>query len=317
MSIINEQTKVFITGGAGFLGSAIIARLLKGNCAVIATKRTHTNLFRCEDFGDRVKWVDTSNQYFCEQVIEFNPDIIIHAAWSGVTSKARVDWATQLSNFEFLSNILSISEKSDVKKMILLGSQAEYGVINELVDESYPVQANDAYSACKLGSQKIVETFCKQHGIDWYWLRVFSVFGPAEADNWFIPWLINAQLGNTDIDLTLCQQQYDYLFIDDFANMISNILSAKKSLSGVYNICSGRTVPLKAMVEQIHNYINGKGKLNFGALPYRANQSMKIAGNNSKYNSNFGEIQLTELSYAIAKTISYYSERFISNKKEV
>jgi nucleoside-diphosphate-sugar epimerase len=309
---MNKQ-RVFVTGGAGFLGASIIRQLLSDGCEVMAAKRTQTNTFRCKDFFDKVIWVDTMSSSYQQTVIDFNPDVIIHAAWAGVSSKERADWGIQMSNFQMLADILKISEQTLVKKIIILGSQAEYGAIAETVDENYPVMPNDAYATCKLASQKIIETFCGQKGIDWYWLRVFSVFGPTEAGNWFIPWVIGNQLKNTDIDLTGCEQEYDYLFIDDFAVMVSNMVNVSKSIPGIYNICSGKTVKLKTITEIICKCIGGKGKLNYGTIPYRPNQSMKISGDNSKYNVTFGKIKVTDIDYAIKQTISYYKERDISN----
>lgn len=309
-----SNKRIFVTGGAGFLGSAVMAYLVNNNYQVIAAKRTATNLFRCEAYKNQVKWVDTTDDTFKEQVIAFKPDVILHAAWSGVSSKERADWSVQLKNFELLSDILEISNKVGLKKLLVLGSQAEYGTIHSKVDEEYPVNALDAYSSCKLASQKIIETFCRQNSIDWYWLRVFSVFGPGEAPNWFIPWIINSQLSQTDCDLTLCEQRYDYLYIDDFVTMITKMLNPEIGSSGIYNICSGQSIQLKTIVEHIQKNISSNSKINFGALPYRANQSMQISGDNSKYNATFGAVKHTSLENAIAHTIEYYKREYTGNK---
>jgi nucleoside-diphosphate-sugar epimerase len=307
-----DRQKVFITGGSGFLGSAIVAHLVKLNYSVMATKRPGTNLFRCKDFYDKVTWVDTDNPNYKDEVVAFAPSVIIHAAWSGVTSKERLDWAKQLQNFDLLANLLEIAQSVNPQKFIVLGSQAEYGVINAMVDEGHSTEPQDAYATCKLAMQNIIKTFCNQHSINWYWLRVFSVFGPGEADNWFLPWVIINQLNNNDTDLTLCEQQYDYLYINDFAGMIITIVKSLGATSGVYNICSGKPRALKTIVEGIKDVIGGTGKINFGAIPYRQGQSMQISGNNSKYNVTFGETIQTDFSLALMQTISYYKGQNLS-----
>ncbi|EHQ27733.1 NAD-dependent epimerase/dehydratase family protein [Mucilaginibacter paludis] len=302
-----SDTKVFITGGAGFLGSAIIAKLIEGDFKILASRRTQTNLWRCKDFNTAVTWIDTEESTFTQRVIDFQPDIILHSAWNGVTSQDREDWNLQLQNFEFLRTLLQIVKKTKPKKFILLGSQAEYGNIKKRVAETDEVAANSAYAICKLTSQQIVKTFCEQNHINWYWLRVFSVFGPKEDNKWFIPTIIMNHLNELDCNLTYCEQQYDYLYIDDFAAMILRIFTSENSESGIYNICSSKAVPLKNIVDLISQFSGNKSKLNFGVLPYRKDQSMLIEGDNSKFNNTFGKVQTIALSEAIKKTINYYN----------
>lgn len=303
--------RVFITGGTGFLGSAIIRQLLQSNYEVMALRRQNSDMFRSKAYHDQVNWVNSDEHNYRNEVIKFDPEYVVHAAWVGVTAKERSDWSLQLKNFELLNDVLQICKHAAVKKIVVLGSQAEYGVINTKVDESAPAEGTDAYATCKLASQNILKAFCTSTDIDWYWLRVFSVFGPGEAQNWFIPWVIKNQLNNIDLDLTACEQKYDYLYIDDFAKMIGNIVSSDKKVSGVYNICSGSAVALKNIVELIRHNIGGKSNVNYGAIAYRKDQSMEISGDNSKYNANFAHIELTELSLAIKQTIEYYAPEFI------
>lgn len=303
------MAKVLITGATGFLGSAVVKKLIENGYDVIATRRPTTNLFRGEELDSKIKWVNTDDDEYKQKVIDFSPDIIFHGAWSGVSSKERSDWNTQIKNFELLNDVLDIAKKSNVKKIFALGSQAEYSVFNIKPDETYPVDANDAYSACKLATQKILETFSSQNNIDWYWLRVFSVFGPGEAEHWFIPWVIKNQLMNTNVDLTLCEQQYDYLYIADFAEMMLRMISAKKNASGIYNICSGKAMRLKSIVEEIGKNIKGSGHINYGAIAYRPNQSMYLCGDNGKYIATFGAITITDIKKAIDQTINFYKNK--------
>jgi nucleoside-diphosphate-sugar epimerase len=303
------KKKIFITGGSGFLGSAVIANLINREYEILAAKRIDTNLYRCLKFQNKIQWVDVDDNSFIQEVVAFNPEIILHSAWTGVSSIERQDWNLQMKNFELLNKILEIGKQIKLKKILVLGSQAEYGNINQKVDEFYTNNANDAYSACKLASQLIIKTFCDQYNINWYWLRVFSVFGPGEAENWFIPLIIIKQLNNEDMDLTACEQRYDYLYIDDFAAMVTKVVASDYAPSGIYNICSGQSTSLKTIVEIIMEHISSKGKLKIGVLPYRPNQSMEITGSNDKYNVTFEPVEKTLLSNAISNTIAYYKNR--------
>ncbi|MBW4889893.1 NAD(P)-dependent oxidoreductase [Mucilaginibacter sp. HMF5004] len=306
------KKRVFITGGAGFLGSAVMAHLVANNYQIMGAMRSSTDLYRCKSFSNHVEWVDTGAADYKNKVIAFKPTVVIHAAWTGVTAKDRLEWPMQLQNFNLLGDILDIARQVKLEKLLVFGSQAEYGVIDTKVDEDHISTATDAYAITKIAMQNIIKTFCELNSIKWYWLRVFSVFGPGEAENWFIPWVITNQLNNKDLDLTLCEQRYDYLYIDDFATMITKVVGAD-AVSGIYNISSGKVTPLRAIVEQIEKGIKSKGKINYGAIPYRPNQSMEISGDNSKYNATFGDIKQTDIGIALAKTVSYYKDQYISS----
>jgi len=305
-----DKKKIFITGGTGFLGSAVLKYLVKNNYEIMATMRTETDMFRFKTFSDEVKWINTDDENYKKQIIAFEPTIIFHAAWSGVTSSDRNDWSKQIQNFQLLADILDIANNVKLEKILVLGSQSEYGNVHTRVNENHP---REAYAVSKNAMQNIIEKYCNQYNIEWYWLRVFSVFGPGETKNWFIPWVIVNQLKNNDTNLTLCEQQYDYLYISDFVKMIIQIINATKSASGIYNICSGNSTILKTIVEYIKQCIGSSAKINYGAIPYRPNQSMQITGDNSKYNINFGRVDLTEFEHAMNLTISYYKEQYLSD----
>lgn len=309
-----DKSKVFITGATGFLGAAILADLLKKGYEVLAAKRSTSNTYRCESFLSKINWVDTDDAQYTNKVINFNPAVILHAAWNGVAAKDRTNWQQQLQNFSLISDLLIIAQQVNIKKIIVLGSQAEYGNIDTKVDESFPDKGLDAYASCKRSVKTIIKSFCQQNNIDWYWLRVFSVFGPGEEQNWFIPWVIINQLKGVDSNLTPCEQLYDYLFIEDFTAMITQIISSAKSASGIYNICSGNPVTLKEVAESIHEQVGYNAKLNFGAISYRPNQSMYIAGDNSKYERIFGKVANLGLQEGLQKTIKHYKDYLLVNK---
>lgn len=141
--------KVLITGVTGFLGSQIAESLIRTGTHVIGLKRPSSDLWRCKDFQNDVEWVDHQERYQ-SVLIEKKPDTIIHSAWIGVEAKDRDNWGMQSQNVNFLIDLLEIAKKAEVKKVIFLGSQAEYGIINgDAREDSIPI-ANTAYGSIKL-----------------------------------------------------------------------------------------------------------------------------------------------------------------------
>ena len=298
--------RILITGITGFLGSHIAENLVNNGLQVLGLKRKDSNIWRCEGFKEKIIWVDIDEYGLFEEKLEkYSFESIIHAAWIGVGSKSRNDWNEQSKNITFLLSLLTVAKTVGVEKFVFLGSQAEYGYIEEKISESHTTNPSDAYGSVKLACLEIVKSFCRMNDINWVWLRLFSLFGTKENRNWLIPSLISSMLASERIKLTPGEQKYAYLFVEDFCVIVTKILIMTVQ-SGVYNISSNETRTIKSLVEDIRNRVNPDFVLNFGNVNYTEGQSMHIEGDISKIATQIGEIQLTDFSIALASTINYY-----------
>ncbi len=298
--------KVLITGISGFIGSNIAKFLIQNGIEVIGLKRENSNISRCISYSEKVKWVNLDlEDKWKQELVNLSPTSIIHCAWIGVEAKDRDNWSLQVKNINFLTDLIEISNQINLKQFVFLGSQAEYGFIDRKVDELHPTNPTSAYGSVKLASLEILKTFCFLNNVNWVWLRVFSLFGENENENWLIPSLIKSIHKTTEMDFTLGEQQYAYLYINDFAHIVTKIVQQKID-SGIYNISSNKIQDLRTLMNTIKQKINPEFKLNFGAIPYRDNQSMHIQGDISKLESQIGPITFTDFNVALQNTINYY-----------
>jgi nucleoside-diphosphate-sugar epimerase len=298
--------KILVTGATGFLGSHIAENLLLNGFELILTKRNNSDLKNCNSFLSKVVWVNTDSNFWIDDVIQFNPTVIIHAAWNGVSSSKREDWNSQLSNLDFLYHLLKIHNKCHIRKFIALGSQAEYGQLEGKITEEYPLNPTSSYGAMKLSVLELLKLFCNENNIDWFWLRVFSIFGEREDEKWLIPSVIKKMLSkSTEMDFTLGEQKYAYLYVGDFAESITKVVKTDGP-SGIYNISSDKPLILRDLLLMIRNNINPHFELKFGALPYRLNQPMHIEGDITKFNNTFGPIDNSAFDIKLKRVINSY-----------
>lgn len=306
--------KILITGATGFIGSHIVESLINNaEHEILLSKRTTSNLWRCNSFVEKVKWTNTDTNNFENDVYNFMPEIIINCAWDGVSADNRNIWDIQINNIPFQQRLLALATQTKVKKFIGIGSQAEYGKFDGKVDENHPANPNSAYGATKLAALTILKTFCEEQAITWYWFRSFSCFGERESENWLIPSAIKKMLYNNEMDLTFCEQQYSYLYIKDVANLFVSAIDSNAE-SGVYNLASDHLRPLKNILLSIKKYLNSDSKLNFGALPYRKNQSMINGSINTKTKGAFGQYEISNFDEKLVQTIEYY-KKFYYDKR--
>jgi len=298
---------ILITGATGFLGSHIAEELIAQGYNVAALKRRSSNLWRCNNFIDQIKWIDCDNLSEAEpEIIKCKPDILIHTAWNGVKATDRDNWIEQEKNLSFLVSLLEIVKKTNIKKIIALGSQAEYGNFEGSVDENYPCNPTSAYGANKVCTSIMLKSFAELNKIDWYWIRIFSVFGPREEKIWLIPSTINNLLEKKEMNLTPCEQKYDYLFTKDFAAGILSVVKNDINISGIYNMSSGQSIMLKDILTYLENKLSPTQKLlQIGASPYRPQQVMHMEGNSDCFFQSFNFQPAYSIYEGLEETLSY------------
>ena len=300
--------KVLLTGANGFIGSHLLKLLVESQYSVVATKRAKSDLWRCQDIVDKVKWIDIDGADWKNKCIQQKPDIIIHAAWIGVDAKNRDNWENQSTNIDLLMDILYVASATESKHFIGFGSQAEYGYIDGIVSEDDETKPTTAYGAIKLASSNIIRKFCSDNNIRWHWLRLFSFFGEKESENWLIPSCIKRMQNELEMDFTEGEQRYAYLYIHDLVKAILELI-AKDVESAIFNISSSQCITIRQLIETIARRVNPDFKLNFGALPYRSGQSMHIQGNISKFEQLVSPIDSDNFDKKLQKTITYYLEQ--------
>ena len=301
--------KVLLTGITGFLGSHIAERLLADNVIIIGLKRANSDTWRCTSFYSQIDWVNIDDgNHFIETIIAKNIDTIIHGAWIGVNAAERNDWNEQIKNIFLLTQLIDIAKKSKLSKFVMLGSQSEYGVLNNIADETQMSNADNAYAGTKLACLEILKTFCNSYQITWIWARIFSIFGEKEDNTWLIPSTISKMMSKAEMDFSPADQRYAYLYVKDFSNIIF-ALTLKTVESGIYNVSSEASLQLRQLIEKIRQNVNINFKLNFGALQYRENQSSHIQGDISKLRGQIGDIQFTNFEVALENTVNYYLKK--------
>jgi UDP-glucose 4-epimerase len=299
--------KVVITGISGFIGSNISEYFISHDFQVYGIVRKKTNIKKLKGFDSSITFFDIDDRDLKLKLSQLGEFSLIHCAWNGVNAELRNDWLIQAENISYFARILNLIESTQLKKLIFLGSQAEYGRIDFEVHEQSALELNSAYGISKNTCRLMLELFASEKNINWIWLRVFSLFGPREDDRWLIPSLIQKMKKSKNVELTKGEQIYSYMYVADFSRMLHLILE-KKVDNGIYNIANKNTVVLKDLIGLLKEKINRNAKLVFGAIPYRTNQSMLISASIDKIIGQIGDFDFTDISKALEETIGYYEK---------
>ena len=300
---------ILLTGANGFIGSHVAEHLIKNGFQIIALVRAESDLSLCRDFIKDLVLLDFNSQDLQKSISEYKPTCLIHAAWEGVSTVQRNDWNIQVKNVTLTTKLLTLANTSGVKKIIAFGSQAEYGNFNGRINEDYAPRPNSAYGAAKIATLDMLKSFCQVNLIKFYWLRLFSFYGIREKEDWLIPSVIKNACNNIKMDLTGCEQRYDYIYIKDFCCALQKSIESE-SESGVFNLGSNTSVKIKDLIENIRVRINPDVQFNYGALPYRPDQNMHIEGDSGKFYKQFNFKLDSDLEHNLNEIIPYYINNY-------
>lgn len=260
---------VVVTGATSFIGIHLIKKLLQNNYKVYAVVRPNSkNIARLPKHSNMVMLeVELSNTKDILNYISGDIYAFYHLAWEGARVPYRDDKVMQEKNYQAAIDAFEVALSLNVKKFIGIGSQAEYGKFNGVVDESYPCNPLTEYGKSKYATYLTILKLASEKNIKFYWPRIFSAYGPYDYEKSLIMSCIDKMQKNESIDMTECTQNWDYIYIDDIVEALIKFLD-NDCENGAYNLASGNSRQLKLFVEEIKDVLQSKSIINYGAIPY-------------------------------------------------
>jgi len=262
--------KVVVTGGSGFLGSWI-CRILENTSKVHSFVRHSSSLYNLQGLtGTQIHRV--SDQELPKKLRDLSPDVVIDCAWSGVGSEFRNN-SSQGENIERGMILASAAKHAGVKLFLGVGSQAELGPVAKSILETQIDAPTTLYGQAKVNMRTRYEELFRNSQTAFVWMRIFSTYGPLDTGNWLIPNLVDAISKGNLADLTLGEQQWSYLHAIDLANAFKFVIDAQLT-KGIVNVGNPETLSIRDVATFIAQTMGHIELLNFGAIPYRADQVM-------------------------------------------
>ena len=300
------MNRVLVTGGAGFVGSRVVHRLVEQGREVALLLRETTDPRRLADVIGRciVFRGDLSHLEALRAPLQaFAPEGVLHLAWEGVKGADR-NHPIQLSNVTTSLDLFRLTGEIGCANFVGLGSQAEYGLLAGRIDERGPTRPTTIYGAAKLATGCVLERAAAAAGRPFAWLRLFSSYGPDDDPGWMIPYLIRTLLAGECPRLTKGEQVWDYVHIDDVADAILAALDA--GALGIFNLGSGEARPLREIVELLRDAIDPALPLGFGEVDYRPDQVMHLEADIGALCATTGWAPQVTLEEGLAGTIEWH-----------
>lgn len=302
--------RVFMTGTSGFLGRPTARQLVAAGHEVAALVRPDTDPARFGDVADALTLIHGSLEDMDSlraPLSAFAPDLFLHAGWSEVSGAGR-NAPAQLRNAVVAADLATLASEVGAGAFIGIGSQAEYGPMTGVADETHPTRPTSLYGVAKLAAALATEQICLRAGLRWSWIRLFSAYGPRDNPSFLVPTLMRSLLAGECPPLTACTQKWDFLHVDDAAAAIVAVATTPAA-AGLFNLGSGEAPPLADTVALLRDLIDPALPLGFGALPYRPDQLMHLQADIGRLHRTTGWRPRLTLAEGLSSTLRWYGSQ--------
>jgi len=244
------------------------------------------------------------------EIKSFQPDVVFHSAWHGGNSYQYQNDTSQIySNLYGSFDLLQIAKEAGAQRWIGLGTVAEYGKYETVLTEDLRPVPNTLYGISKYSACMTTQKLCELNGIDFVWLRPFWTYGPYDDALRLLPSLMIALLREERPSLTLGEQLWDYLYVEDAVDAICRA-GTMSSAHGIFNLGSGEAHSIRSIVERVRDLINPNLSIGFGEMPYRADQIMHLQADISRLQMATGWVPQVSLEEGLKRTVNWYKSNY-------
>ncbi|WP_040212824.1 NAD-dependent epimerase/dehydratase family protein [Clostridium polynesiense] len=303
--------KVLITGGCGFLGSHLAKRLLSMGSKVFIMKREESNPWRLKEYINSINFytADVSNPPQVDKCLKtIEPEYIFHLASYGVDSSQKDYLKAANINILGIVNVFNSLKYVDCRKVINIGSSAEYGNVNEKITETFCPKPASIYGSTKACATLLCHQLAMENDISAVTLRPFGIFGEGEEPHKLFSYIILSILKGEAVHLTSCGQYRDYCYIENIIDAMILCAEDKDVNNQIFNVGTGTSKPLSHYVDLIFNLMGTSMIPNYGSIAYRKNEMWDPCPDISKIKNVTGWTPKINLEEGLKKTIAWYKE---------
>jgi len=312
--------RILVTGGAGFIGSHLVEKLLgAGHAAAIL-----------DDFNDfydpqikraniekiskdvPVHHVDLRENAAVRNLFHREKfDTIAHlAARAGVRPSIQHPQLYYDTNVTGTLHLLDAARATGVERFIFASSSSVYGVSKTVPfsEEQHLTQTISPYAATKIAAEFLCSTYSHLYKLRVVALRYFTVYGPRQRPDLAIhQFTKNIHVGQPIDQFGDGTTRRDYTYIDDIIQGTMAALTYNGPLFDIFNLGESETIQLKDLIEKIEKALGKKAKIN--QLPEQPGDVPLTCADISKARKLLGYNPTTQLSEGLPRFIEWFMQR--------
>jgi UDP-glucose 4-epimerase len=266
---IKEMMKALVTGGAGFIGSNLVAAIVDKYDVTVLDNFHTGSMSNLDLVREDVNLIKGS----CNDCLAFDlsPDVIYHL---GIPSSSPMYKSNPLLVGEAINGMIAIMElakRCGTRKVVFASSSSLYNGIPTPHREDASILVTDYYTEARLAIERVAELYNKLFGVDYAALRFFSVYGQNERAkgsyaNMITQFLWTMQKGQAPVIYGDGTQTRDFTFVEDVTAAM--VMVAGRG-TGVFNLGTGKSYSFNYVVDMLNEKLGTSLKPDYKENPIR------------------------------------------------
>ncbi|MFP3318273.1 MAG: NAD-dependent epimerase/dehydratase family protein [Thermoplasmata archaeon] len=304
------MAKYLVTGGAGFIGSNLVHRLVEKGEEVIVVDSLHT--------GSKNLISDLDVKFYHMKVDEFyrngewrGIDGIFHLGKPSSSPMYKENREKFLESINGTLAVLEIAKELGVK-LVTASSSSLYNGLDPPHREDMIIKPTDFYTEARLMEERLAKVYQDLYGLKWAAMRFFSVYGPREEykknyANLISQFIWSYMKNEPPLIYGDGSQKRDFIFVNDVVNAL--LLAMEKEVNGIFNVGTGKSYSLNDVISIIKKKMGKEINPRYIENPVK-NYVMVTLADTSKSRKILGFEAKENIEEGIQKTLNYYLNRF-------
>jgi UDP-glucose 4-epimerase len=304
--------KVLVTGGAGFIGSHLVDRLIQEGHEVVVVDNLSTGKRRNLNRAARLVKLDIQSWRLERVFRNERPHMVMHLAAQMDVRKSVEDpmFDAQVNVLGTL-NVLQQSIKHGVRKVVFSSSGGAIYGEQEIypAPESHVTRPLSPYGVSKLCGEQYLSYYQRVNGLQIVSLRYANVYGPRQDPEGeagvvaiFIQKLLNTEQAIVNGN---GRQTRDFVYVEDVVE--ANLAAMGQDIQGTYNVGTGEETSVNDLLGILVRHTNSTCKEVHG--PAKGGEQARSVIDSGKLRQELSWESRTELSEGLKRTVDYFRER--------
>jgi UDP-glucose 4-epimerase len=307
-----RDARVLVTGACGFIGSHLTRRLVAEGAEVHAMTSEVSSVFprRLLDLRGSIEVHEGNlmDRSAMDAIVRSaRPAFIFHlGAYTHVgKSWQRVDECIQ-ANIQGTMNLLQALADTGYERFVNTGTSEIYGDIEVPFREDAIVNPISPYSVSKYAAERFCRLFQRAYGWPIVLLRPFNAYGPAQTPDRVIPEIIVRALRKEPLAMTQGRQTREFNYVEDLTEGFLLAATTPGVEGEIFNIGGGEEISMRDVATTILDLMGNPIEPQFGALPERPTEIMRMYCDSSKARDRLGWAPGHTLREGLERTIDWY-----------
>ncbi len=254
---------IIVAGAGGFLGSSLIRRLIREDVHIWAL--VHHFKGGLPDEG-KITCIDGNLDIdeLRQLIGDVKCDLFYNFAWQGANGLDRAKYDIQINNIMLTLHYAELAHVLGCGKYLCTGTMAEKAV--DSLESLITSPDNMMYGSAKLCSHIMLETYCKNIGLNFIWMQCANIYGSGDKTGNLISYTIERIKRGETASFGPAKQPFDFVYVDDLVEAIYR-LGMMKTEKNFYYIGSGRPRILEDYLKSVGEICGRPDLIRIGERP--------------------------------------------------